>query len=530
MPMPVEPLPSLRLRRATNNRPRLPWPASLATLGLAASLLGAATLPAASAQDSAPPNNVDTSPITQAPPASFADLAQQVGPAVVNIAVTRKASARGRELPGSREHGFAPPPNHPFGEFFERHFGSPAPRDQTPGRDGVALGSGFVIDAEGHLVTNAHVIEGADEITVTFSDGTIRGASVIGADRRSDIALLKVESDGDLAAVSFGSSKDLRPGDWVVAVGNPFGLGGTVTAGIVSARGRDLRGGGLVDFLQIDAPINRGNSGGPSFNLAGEVIGINTAIFSPSGGSVGIGFAIPSDLAKTVIADLMDDGQVERGWLGVRIQPVTPDIAEGFGLEDDRGALVAAVESASPAEAAGLLPGDVILAWNGTPLERFKDLPRLVAATAAGHGVAIDLWRGGEPLRLEVTTGRLKENRHAALANQPSSDRQGSSEDQKVASLGLQLGTLDENQRESFDIEEGTAGVLVLAVRPGSAANQAGIRPGDVITSVALKPVEDPGQVGAIITENSAAGRQVLPLLVLRDDDHSFVTLRLADS
>ena len=279
-------------------------------------------------------------------PQSFADLAEQVAPAVVTIS-TVQATAAPTARPGEHDPGRPSPMDPEFREFFERFFGGQDFGDmlpdmpRQPGRKAGGVGSGFILDSEGYVVTNNHVVEGAEEIKVVLKDGESFEAELIGRDEKTDLALLKVESADPLPHVEFGDSDAVRVGDWVMAVGNPFGLGGTVTAGIVSARGRDLAGGTLVDFLQIDASINRGNSGGPAFNGAGEVVGINTAIFTPNGGSVGIGFAIPSNLARRVIADLREDGKVERGWLGVRIQPITPDIAEGFGLEKLAGALIA---------------------------------------------------------------------------------------------------------------------------------------------------------------------------------------------
>ena len=332
-------------------------------------------------------------------PESFADLAEQVSPAVVGVEIARAAGPD-----HSNRSPFAP--GSPYREFFERYFGDlPTPHPQgwqpnsdrahgMPGRQG--LGSGFIVDEKGYVVTNNHVIADAETIHVTLDDGRRLEATLIGRDPRTDLALLKVESATPLPHVAFGGSDEVRVGDWVMAVGNPFGFGGTVTVGVVSAQGREMNGrngGALVDFIQIDAPINRGNSGGPTFNLEGEVIGINTAIFSPNGGNVGIGFAIPADQAEAVIADLRDDGKVARGWLGVRIQPVTDEIAEGFGLEAPEGALVAEVTPSSPAEAAGLASGDIILSWDGGAVERLRDLPRLVAATPAGQSVAVDLWR-----------------------------------------------------------------------------------------------------------------------------------------
>ncbi len=517
-------------RGRTAPRPRLAWSGPVAALGLASALLTVTAI----------------NPLAARPaPQSFADLAEQVAPAVVNIAVERHRPDRvsdhdapGHDAPGldegGEEHQFGRrdatpglpfPPGHPFGDLFKRHFGGPGPGHQgrPGGRDhGTALGSGFVIDAAGYIVTNAHVIEGADKITVTFHDGDSLEADLVGSDRRTDLALLKVATDERLPAIAFGESEIVRPGDWVMAVGNPFGLGGTVTAGIVSARGRDLRGAGLVDFLQIDAPINRGNSGGPTFNVEGEVIGINTAIFSPSGGSVGIGFAIPSDTAKVVIEDLKDDGKVARGWLGVQIQPVTEDLARSFGLDEERGALIAAVEPDSPAAAAGLEAGHNLLAGNGQRRERFKDLPRQVAATPADTAVEVELWRGGKALSTTVTTGLLAQDRQASSGAPVAEPKD------KVAEVGLQLAALDADQRARFGIAAETRGVLVLGIKPGSPAAEVGLRPGDVIRRIAEQSVEAPAAVVKVIAESRAAGRELLPLLIVRDAHQSYVSLRIA--
>ena len=350
---------------------------------------------------------------------SFADLAAEVSPAVVNISVEAERPAVSSESPEERFRQFSP--DSPFRDFLERFFGDQIPdldrRGEHPGPRSVSAGSGFIVDADGYVVTNNHVVAQADEITVTLSDGESYDATLVGGDERSDLALLKIEVDKSLPTVAFGDSDSVRPGDWVMAVGNPFGLGGTVTTGIVSARGRALPGGALIDYMQIDAPINRGNSGGPSFNVEGEVIGVNTAIFSPNGGSVGIGFAIPSKLAKSVVAELRETGFVERGWLGVQIQQVTPDIAEGLGLESPRGALVASLLENGPAEAAGLQAGDVILSWDGQAVAKMRDLPRLVADTAADKTVTVALWRDRAETTLQVTTDSMPDEKQQAAVS-----------------------------------------------------------------------------------------------------------------
>ena len=357
-----------------------------------------------------------------------------------------------------------------------------------------------MIDPEGYVVTNNHVIADASEITVTLGDGTAYEADLVGRDERTDLALLKVEPTTPLPAVSFGDSDDLRVGDWVMAVGNPYGLGGSVTAGIVSARGRDLRGGALNDFIQLDAPINRGNSGGPSFDSNGKVIGINTAIYSPTGGSVGIGFAIPSNVADRVIAELRDNGRVERGWLGVRIQPVTPDIAEGFGLDQAQGALIASVDPESPAAAAGLRPGDVITRWDGTDIEKLRDLPRLVADTPIGRDVKIDIWRDRAGVSLTVTTGELQQ-RQASLDVQP---RRGNASGADLEGLGITVVDLTPEQRSDLG-----AGVLVLDVDADGPAARQGLRAGDLVKQIGGETVEDVDQAAVAFARAKQSGANV---------------------
>ena len=364
--------------------------------------------------------------VARGAPDSFADLAATLLPAVVNISSSQNVQARadrgGPEVPTF-------PPGSPFEQFFKDFLdrnhppggqGGPQRRGPNrgegpqPGPDGgpgggrsVSLGSGFIIDPAGFIVTNNHVIDGADEISVTLQDNITLKATLVGKDDRVDLALLKVESDKPLKAVPFGDSDTGRVGDWVLAIGNPFGLGGSVTAGIVSARGRDIRQGPYDDFIQTDAAINRGNSGGPLFNMAGEVIGINTAIYSPSGGSVGIGFSVPANLAKSVVAQLKEYGHARRGWLGVRIQQVTPDIAESIGLKDTAGAMVAGVNEGGPADAAKIRNGDVILKFNGQDVKEMKSLPRIVAETVIGKDVPVLLWRDGKQVTVQASVGEL---------------------------------------------------------------------------------------------------------------------------
>ena len=450
-------------------------------------------------------------------PDSFAALAKEVTPAVVNISIERRPGEAARVGP-------MVPRDHPYREFFERFFGPDGPRG-APRENVRAVGSGFIIDPEGFVVTNNHVIEDASAITVTLSEGRAFEAELVGRDRKTDLALLKIEAEAPLPAVDFGESDGIEVGDWVLAVGNPFGLGGTVTAGIVSARGRDLRGGALTEFLQIDAPINQGNSGGPTFDMTGRVIGVNTAIYSPNGGSVGIGFAIPANAAKQVIADLKRNGKVERGWLGVRIQPVTPEIAEGFDLEVPRGALVASVEAESPAAAAAIQPGDVILAWDGRQVRKLKDLSRFVAATPAGREVEVAVWRKGRETSVSVVTGVLPEE--LSLSGRPETERKSARGLVEPADTGLGLADLTAERRERLGLDDAVTGALVVEVAPDSTADRQGLAAGDVIRSVARRPVASAAEAAEAFAEAREQGRAVVPLRASRRGVESFYALRL---
>ena len=468
-------------------------------------------------------------------PASFADLVEEVAPAVVNISVVQKR-AMALEGPHGGEgdrRGLPDFDRSPeFREFFERFFdrdfhgNRPEGRQAQPRMPRQGVGSGFVIDPEGYVVTNNHVIDGADEITVTLRDGTALEAELIGADPRTDLALLKVEAEEPLAFVEFGESEGLRTGDWVVAVGNPFGLGGSVTAGIVSARGRDLPGGALIDFIQIDAPINRGNSGGPTFNSEGEVVGVNTAIYSPNGGSVGIGFAIPSDLASRIVEDLRDDGTVDRGWLGVRIQPVTPDIAEGFGLENAEGALIATVEPESPAAEAGLQAGDVVLEWDGKAVKRVKDLSQLVAQTPADKPAKVRVWREREAQELTVVTGAAPGQQQVSSIER-AEPRKSAWKEVDLGETGVTVATVTEDVRKRLELADSASGVVVVDIAPDTPAARSGLRPGDIIRSITLESVKTAVQAVARIEALREAGESVATVKVARGGSESFFALRL---
>ena len=450
-------------------------------------------------------------------PDSFADLAEKLSPAVVNISTKQVVkSPHLNEMPQF-------PPGSPFEDLFRDFFDQQ--QGQQRSRRVTSLGSGFIIDAEGIIVTNNHVIAQADEITVNLSDGSQLPAELIGRDPKTDLAVLKVKSDKPLPFVNFGRSDKIRVGDWVLAIGNPFGLGGSVSAGIISAENRNINSGPYDSFLQTDAAINRGNSGGPLFNLDGEVIGVNTAIISPSGGSIGIGFAIPSNITENVVTQLREFGETRRGWLGVRIQSVTDELAESFGLDKARGALVAEVTDGGPAEQAGIRVGDVILSFNDADVPEMRDLPRIVAETQVGKKVQVVVWRDGRKKDFDVTLGRLEdfERAEGVAAAQP--DKQGS----EIADLGLTLIPLNDIVREQFGIPENVEGVAVIDVESSSAAAEKGIRPGDVIVEVAQQEVSSPADVSKKVAEIRKSDKKSVLLLLNRGGDLRFVAVRLAD-
>jgi serine protease Do len=470
-------------------------------------------------------------------PSSFAPLAQRLLPAVVNIQTTTSASAQAR--PGQRPD--APdvpqaPPGSPFEEFFRDFLERNRPPGQAqpgqpgrpqPPRRGQSLGSGFIIDPSGIVVTNNHVIEGADEINVVLQDNTTLRATLVGTDPRTDIAVLRVTPERPLPSVRFGDSDTAQVGDWVLAIGNPFGLGGSVTAGIVSARGRDIRQGLYDDFIQTDAAINRGNSGGPLFNLDGEVVGINTAIYSPSGGSIGIGFSIPSNLARNITAQLRDGGRVRRGWLGVNIQQVTDEIAESLGLRNGtRGALVARAQEGGPAAAGGIQNGDVILRFNGVEVREMRNLPRIVADTGVGSQVPVVVWRDGREQTLTVTVAELPaEAQQAAATPGPTPRPQTTLE---LSGLGLRVAPISPETRERFSLRAESRGVVITEVSPGSAAAERELRPGDVIVEVQQERVSTPQEVQERLERLRRQGRATALLLIEGPQGQRWVPLRLA--
>jgi len=477
--------------------------------------------PAATAQNRLPPPGAPTN--------GFADLAERLLPAVVNISTSQVGRAErqpGAPAPGpGQRRPETPqfPPGSPFEEFFKEfdRQGRGAP-DQAPRRS-QSLGSGFIIDASGIVVTNNHVIAEADEIKVILQDNTQLNAKLIGRDPKTDLAVLKVETAKPLAFVQFGNSDTVRIGDWVVAIGNPFGLGGTVTAGILSARARDINSGPYDDFLQTDASINRGNSGGPLFNMAGEVIGINTAIYSPTGGSIGIGFSVPSSLARPVVEQLREFGRTKRGWLGVNIQTVTDEIAESLGLDKAKGALVARVTEKGPAESSGIQSGDVIVRFDGKEVTDMRRLPRIVAETSVGKAVKVDVWRKNKSVTLDVTLGELEENEQQAAATLRTRPQQLGAV--PVEALGMQLMAITPELREKFEVPERSKGVLVTKVEEGSMAAERGLRAGDVIVEVAQQEVTLPSQVIDKVQEARKGNRRSVLIMVERAGEQRFVGL-----
>ena len=440
-------------------------------------------------------------------PESVADVAEGLQDTVVNISTTQtlKGSAEGTQTgPG--------PKGSPFEEFFDDFFDD-EDKEGLP-RKVSSLGSGFVVDPSGLIVTNNHVIEGADEIIINFTDGTkLKVVKILGHDPKTDLALLKVEPKKPLHAVSFGDSAKMRVGDWVMAIGNPFGLGGSVTVGIISATKRDINAGPYDDFLQTDAAINRGNSGGPLFNMDGQVIGVNTAIISPSGGSIGIGFAVPSNSAVRVVDQLKQFGETRRGWLGVHVQDVTDEIGTSLGLKEPTGALVAKVTPDSPAAAAGIEPSDVILKFDGQPIENMRSLPRAVAATAIGKAIPIELLRKGQTIDVTVTVGRLPEEEEAADTLK-GGEEQPQSEPEKEDLLGLSIAPLTDELRSQYGIGKSVEGVVITEVKPDSPAAQKNVKPGDVIVEVTQEKVQQPQDVKARLLAVRKSGRkQILFLL-----------------
>ena len=488
----------------------------LATTGIAglAAVMLATGLPSHVVPSMAEPVRVEA---PQAP--SFADVVEAVKPAVVSVRVQSEA----QPVSDMQQFGFTPPgmedlpEDHPmrrfFREFERRGGGGGDERGQGPrGPRPVSQGSGFFISEDGYLVTNNHVVQDGQEFTVVLDDGTELDATMVGTDSRTDLAVLKVEPEGrTFTYVDFGDDNATRVGDWVVAVGNPFGLGGTVTAGIVSARGREIGAGPYDDFIQVDAAVNRGNSGGPTFNLNGEVIGVNTAIFSPSGGNVGIAFAIPASLARNVVNDLIEDGSVERGWLGVQIQPVSDEIAESLGLAEASGALVTAPQGESPAAAAGVEPGDVIIEVDGNSVEDPRALARLVAELTPGEDVDLTVWRDGQEETITVELGTYPADEQASAA--PSAPAEPEA-DRELADLGMTVVPAEDGE-----------GVVITDVDPEGPAAERGFQVGDVIVRVQDQDIQTADDISSAIAAASEDGRGAALFQLRSDDQNRFVAL-----
>ena len=458
-------------------------------------------------------------------PDTIADTAEKVIDAVVNISTSQKVETRNSPLPQL--------PNDPqldelFRDFFNRRGpgGDPQNRERGPRRVS-SLGSGFIIDPSGIVVTNNHVISEADEITVILNDGSRLKAELIGKDQKTDLALLRVKPDKPLKAVKFGDSEKLRLGEWVIAIGNPFSLGGSVSAGIVSARNRDINSGPYDNYIQTDAAINRGNSGGPLFNLDGEVVGINTAIISPSGGSIGIGFAVPSKTAMPVIDQLKQFGETRRGWLGVRIQQVTDEIAESLKIAPPRGALVAGIDDRGPAKPAGIEPGDVIVKFDGKDIKEMRDLPRVVADTPVGKQVPVVVIRKGKEDTKTVTLGRLEDGEKVAVAAAPKDD--GTADKPVVKkTLGLELANMSDDLRRRYKIKDTVKGVVITGVDANSPASDKRLTPGDVIVEIAQEAVADTDDLQVKIDKLKKNGRKSALLLVAgADGELRFIALGL---
>ena len=452
-----------------------------------------------------------------APQTGFAPLVAKVKPAVVQIATTSRPAMREDDQDSQMQQQMPQDLPAPYGDML-RQFRNHGSNGGGAGMEQHALGSGFIIDPAGYIVTNNHVVDGAHDVSVTLTDGNKYKAHVVGRDAKTDLALLKIDVGHVLPYVAFGDSDNEHEGDWVIAVGNPYGLGGTVTAGIVSAHGRNINEGPYDDFLQIDAPINPGNSGGPLFNETGQVVGIDTAIYSPSGGSVGIGFAIPSNVARDIVAQLRDHGKVSRGWLGVQMQPLTSTLAKAVGLTNDQGVVVDSVVDGSPAAHANLQQGDVITAFNGKTIKNARDLAMAVADTPIGRNASLTVWRNDHPHSMDVTIG-AEQNIHVATADPNAGEKP----------VGMALEQLTPDMRDQLNLKPTASGVVVGQVTEGSRAEESGIQAGDVIERVAGKPVSSPAEVADAIHAAERQKKDALPLLVMRDGVTSYLGLQLAE-
>ncbi|MGV1757047.1 DegQ family serine endoprotease [Rhizobium sp. A22-96] len=450
-----------------------------------------------------------------APGGSFAPIVDADKPAVVTVTTTMKATDTSADSSNSTM-------DEQFRQFFENQgipFPKQAPRQQQSQR-AMALGSGFIISPDGIIVTNNHVIQNAVDIKVTLDDGTELPAKLLGADAKSDLAVLKIQAPKPLATIAWGDSDRLKLGDQILAIGNPFGIGTTVTAGIVSARGRDLHSGPYDDFIQIDAPINHGNSGGPLVDREGNVVGINTAIYSPNGGSVGVGFAIPSDEAKTIVAKLEKSGSIDHGYLGVAIQPVTSDVANAMGLSQTQGALVASVNDDTPAARAGIKSGDIVTAVGNETVKTPKDLSRLVADLSPGDQRSVTLWRNGKSLDVNVTIGGNDDSKQAA-----NDSGDGKVQPSNQPSIGVGLANLTPDVRQQLNLPRSVEGAVVANVNPDKPAAAAGIQTGDIIVSVNDRPVRNAHEVQTAVVQANKDGRKSVLLLIERDGAKTFVAV-----
>ena len=445
-------------------------------------------------------------------PQSFSDLAKRLSPSVVNISTTTIVEDRKNNMPNF-------PPGSPFEEFFKQ-FENP----NQGKRRAQSLGSGFIIDKQGYIITNNHVIDNAEKIKVILFDDTSFEAKVIGKDPKTDVALLKIEPKNvNLSAVKFGNSDNLKVGDWVMAIGNPFGFGGTVTAGIVSARGRNI-GGSYDDYIQTDASINRGNSGGPLFDMNGNVVGINTAIFSQSGGSVGIGFAVSSNLARQVTDQLRKFGRTKRGWLGVLIQEITDEIAESLQLSNTNGALVSSATEGGPANKSGIKSGDIILKFNNKLIKSMKELPKVVAGTEVGKSVPVEILRDGKRIKLVVTLGELELAEKTTLAK-PSSNK-----DSKIfPKIGFELEKLNSKNKKKFKLDSFSNGVVIKSVKENTLAYNAGLREGMIILRVGQSEANDVIVINEAIKIARKQKRKALLLLIGTNEGSRFVAVEIGE-
>ena len=466
--------------------------------------------------------------IARAAPESFADLAAKLLPAVVNISSTTNMVAKAGPPTGPDMPVF--PPGSPFEQFFKDFLnrGRPGgPRGPEAPHKAQSLGSGFIIDSAGLVVTNNHVIDGADEISVILQDGTTLKAEVVGRDEAGDVALLRVKPEKPLPFVEFGDSDAARVGEWVLAIGNPFGFGGSVTAGIVSARGRSV-GGTYDDFIQTDAAINKGNSGGPLFNMDGKVIGINAAIYSPSGGSIGIGFSIPSNIARNTINQIKTYGHPRRGWLGVKIQQVTPEIADSVGLKDASGTLVAGVIDGGPAEKSKIKGGDIILKFDGQDVKDMHALPKIVAETEVGKKVAVTLWRDGKEVTIDAVLDEKPSEEKLASADAGKKGGDDASDTRDLPGLGVKVGALTPEAKDKFSIGADQKGVVITDVDPSGVAQDRGLKAGDVIVEVQQTEVGSPDDLVKKIETQRAQDRKSVLMLIQGRDGVRYVPLPLA--